>query len=35
MQRVRSIVDNFKTVPVLMVETSKQAEAHAREQGFI
>ncbi|MHA6279580.1 App1 family protein [Salinimicrobium sp. CAU 1759] len=35
MQRVRSIVDNFKTVPVLLVETSQQAEEHARENGFI
>lgn len=35
MRRVRSIVDNFKTVPVIMVETSKQAEEHAREIGFI
>ncbi|WP_037373716.1 App1 family protein [Salinimicrobium xinjiangense] len=35
MKRVHSIVDNFETVPVLMVETSKQAEEHAREMGFI
>ncbi|WP_029035086.1 App1 family protein [Salinimicrobium terrae] len=35
MRRVRSIVDNFETVPVLMAETSQQAEEHAREQGFI
>lgn len=35
MRRVKSIVDNFTTVPVLMVETSQQAEEHAREQGFI
>ena len=35
MQRVRSIVDNFKTVPVLLVETSRQAEEHAREKGYI
>ncbi|MCC8360033.1 App1 family protein [Salinimicrobium sediminilitoris] len=35
MRRVRSIVDNFETVPVLMVENSQQAEEHAREQGFI
>ena len=35
MQRVQSIVDNFKTVPVLSVETSKEAEDHARENGFI
>ena len=35
MRRVRSIVDNFKTVPVLLVETSQQARDHARENGFI
>ena len=35
MQRVESIVDDFKTVPVLSVETSKEAEQHAREHGFI
>lgn len=35
MRRVRSIVDNFTTVPVLMVETSEQAEKHARNMGFI
>ena len=35
MRRVRSIVDNFETVPVLLVETSKQAEDHARKKGYI
>ncbi|WZL89927.1 phosphatase domain-containing protein [Salinimicrobium sp. 3283s] len=35
MRRVRSIVDNFETVPLLMVETSEQAREHAREHGFI
>ncbi|NJW54051.1 App1 family protein [Salinimicrobium oceani] len=35
MERVQSIVDDFETVPVLLVESSKQAEAHAKEQGFI
>lgn len=35
MQRVQSIVDNFKTVPVLSVNTSKEAEDHARTNGFI
>lgn len=35
MQKVRSIVDNFETVPVLSVGTSKEAVAHARENGFI
>ena len=35
MNRVRSIIDNFKTTPVLMVESSQEAVAHAREHGFI
>ena len=35
MEKVRSIVDNFETVPVLMVKTSKEAEEHARENRFI
>lgn len=35
MKRIQSIVDNFNTTPVLMVDTSKQAEEHARENGFI
>ena len=35
MEQVQSIVDNFKTVPVLLVKTSKAAEEHARENGFI
>lgn len=35
MQRVQSIVDNFKTVPVLSVNKSEEAEAHARQNGFI
>jgi len=35
MRAVKSIVDNFRVTPVLLVETSKAAEAHAREQGFI
>jgi len=35
MQRVKSIVDNFNTTPVLLVETSIAAEEHARAQGFI
>jgi len=35
MQRVQSIIDNFDTVPVLMVMHSDEAEAHARENGFI
>lgn len=35
MQRVKGIIDEFKTTPVLMVNTSKEAENHAREQGYI
>ena len=35
MARVHSIVDKFQTVPVLSVETSEEAEEHAREHGFI
>jgi len=35
MARVQSIVDEFKTVPVLSVETLEEAEEHARENGFI
>ncbi|KGO92385.1 App1 family protein [Flavobacterium subsaxonicum] len=35
MQTVKSIVDNFRVTPVLLVETSAEAEIHAREQGFI
>ncbi|MCF4101966.1 DUF2183 domain-containing protein [Gillisia sp. M10.2A] len=35
MQRVKSIVDDFDTTPVLMVDSSVEAEEHARENGFI
>lgn len=35
MKRVRSVVENFKTVPVLLVKTSEEAEEHALENGFI
>jgi len=35
MHRVKSIVDNFRTTPVLLVETSLAAEEHARASGFI
>ncbi|MBZ9728304.1 DUF2183 domain-containing protein [Salegentibacter sp. JZCK2] len=35
MSRVRSIIDNFESTPVLMVETSQEAVEHAKEQGFI
>lgn len=35
MRIVKSIVDNFRLTPVLLVETSEAAEAHARKNGFI
>lgn len=35
MKRVESIVNNFQTTPVLLVDHSSEAEAHARENGFI
>lgn len=35
MERVRSLIDNFDTVPVLLAENSLEAEKHARENGFI
>ncbi|GAB2766011.1 App1 family protein [Salinimicrobium soli] len=35
MLQVQSIVENFKTVPVLLVEKSDEAEEHARTHGFI
>ena len=35
MERVKSIVDNFETVPVLSVANSQEAEEHARENGWI
>lgn len=35
MTYVRSIVDNFKTTPVLLVEKSVDAEKHARDNGYI
>lgn len=35
MLRVKGLVENYKTTTVLMVESSKQAIEHAREQGFI
>ena len=35
MRRVRSIIDNFETTPVLMVETSEEAVEHAKEHGFM
>jgi len=35
MRRVQGVIDGFKSVPVLMVENSIDAEAHARENGWI
>ncbi len=35
MKRVRSLIDNFDTVPVLIANNSNEAEEHARKQGFI
>jgi phosphatidate phosphatase APP1 len=35
MQHVKSIVDNFRTTPVVLVETSAAVEIHAKECGFI
>jgi len=35
MLRVRGVVDNYKTTPILLVETSKQAIEHARKHDFI
>jgi len=35
MSRIRSIVDEFKTTPILMAKTSGDAQNHAIENGFI
>ncbi len=35
MRHVKSIVDNFRVTPVLLVEKSADAEAHAKNQKFI
>lgn len=35
MERVRSLIDNFDTVPVLLAGNSNEAEKHARENRFI
>jgi len=35
MRRIRSIVTEFETTPILMVDNSKDAEDHARQQGYI
>lgn len=35
MKRVRSLIDEFDTVPVLLANNSREAEEHARKNGFI
>lgn len=35
MERVRGLFENYKTTPVLLVESSEQAIAHARQNGYI
>lgn len=35
MLRVKGLYENYKTTPVLLVESSEQAIEHARENGFI
>ncbi|NND88405.1 MAG: DUF2183 domain-containing protein, partial [Flavobacteriaceae bacterium] len=35
MMRIRGLIENYKTTPVLLVESSQQAIEHAREQKFI
>ena len=35
MLRVKGLFENYETVPVLLVENSKEAVVHAREMGFI
>lgn len=35
MVRVKSIVDNFRLTPVVLAETSQDAEIHARNEGYI
>ncbi|SDI35919.1 App1 family protein [Winogradskyella thalassocola] len=35
MLRVKSIVDSYKTIPILLVKNSQQAIEHARQNGFI
>lgn len=34
-RRIQGIIDGFKTTPMLLVKSSDQAIAHARESGFI
>ncbi len=35
MLRIRTLIDSYKTTPVLLVEKSEQAIEHAKENGFI
>ncbi|WP_373055555.1 App1 family protein [Zunongwangia sp. H14] len=35
MERVRSVIDNFDSTPVLLADSSEEAIQHARENGFI
>ena len=35
MERVSGLFENYKTTPVLLVESSQEAIAHAKENGFI
>jgi phosphatidate phosphatase APP1 len=35
MQRVKSIADSFTICPMLLIKESKEAVAHARENGWI
>ncbi|MDT0677106.1 App1 family protein [Autumnicola musiva] len=35
MERVRSVIDDFDTTPVLLANSSEEALKHARENGFI
>lgn len=35
MLRIKGLFDNYKTTPTLLVDSSMQAEEHARENGFI
>lgn len=35
MRRIQSIIDGFRTTPMLLVKSSEQAITHAKESGFI
>ena len=35
MLRIKGLVENYKTTPVLLVEKSEDAIVHAKEEGFI